>query len=145
GFDKFGRICVIHDGVYAVLNDTAWFNLADTEEGSRVPMALVVQGRDGRAYYGARASWGVAEIRADGKLHAAPLVPENPPGWTHSTTCDDVIETRDGLYFASRGGVVFHDPISGRSEFFEVPKASKTFRAGDRIFVSAFDSPLIHL
>ena len=30
-FDRFGRIAVIHDGVYAVLNDSHWFNLADRD------------------------------------------------------------------------------------------------------------------
>ena len=37
-FDSFGHIAVIHDGVYAVLNDTTWINVADTDEATRTPM-----------------------------------------------------------------------------------------------------------
>ena len=46
--DWFGRIAVIHDGVYAVLNDTSWINLAPADESTRTPMTDVVQAGDGR-------------------------------------------------------------------------------------------------
>ncbi len=144
-FDPFGRVAVVHDGVYAVLNDTVWLNLADTNRGTRVPITDVVQGRDGRTYYGGRATWGRAEFRSDGRLQAIPLVPEDPPAWTQSTTFEDVIVTRDGVYFASRSGVAFWDPVRQKRQLFEVPKASKAFRVGDQVFVSAFDHPLQYL
>jgi len=108
-------------------------------------MAIVAQGSGGRAYYGALASWGVAEFQADGKLHAIPLVPQNPPPWTQSATFDDVIVTKDGVYFASLGGVVFWDANKQRCQFFEMAKASKAFRVGDRVFVSSFEHPLQYL
>lgn len=141
GFDAFGRVAVIHDGVYSVLNDTVWLNIADTDEASRVAMTIVVQGRDGRAYYGARGSWGFAELRPDGKIHAVALTPPEPPAWTQSTTFEDVLVTRDGVYFASRSGVVFWDPSRRESTFFELP-LSKVFRVGERVFVSSFEEPL---
>ena len=144
-FDTFGRVSVIHDGVYSVLNDTVWLNLVDTNESSRVAMAIVVQGAPGRSYYGALASWGVAEFRADGKLHAVPLVPRNPPPWTQSATFEDVIVTKDGVYFASLGGVVFWDATQRECQFFEMAKASRAFRVGDRVFVSSFEHPLQYL
>src|ERR1043166_598988 len=36
GFDAFGRVAVIHDNVYAVLNDTVWLNLADIGQSGGV-------------------------------------------------------------------------------------------------------------
>src|SRR5688500_11741868 len=58
-FDSFGRSAVIHDGVYAVLNDTAWINIAHAAESTRTPMSDVVHAGYGRSYYGGRASWGI--------------------------------------------------------------------------------------
>jgi len=66
-FDAFGRLVLIKEGVYAVLNDTVWINLAASVDESPA-MVSVVQGPDGRAYYGERGIWGVAERGADGKL-----------------------------------------------------------------------------
>ncbi|HEX2860458.1 MAG TPA: sensor histidine kinase [Lacunisphaera sp.] len=145
GFDAFGRIAVIHDGVYSVLNDTVWLNQADTTSPDRVALSQVVRGRDGRTYYGALGSWGRAEIQADGKLHTTPLGPAGPADWTQATTFEDILVTKDGVYFASRQGVVFWDPAREKSQRFEIARLSKVFRVGDRIFVSRFDQPLMHL
>ena len=105
-FDAFGRVTVIHEGVYAVLNDTAWSNLANLNDPAHYPISEVVYTGNGRSYYCGRASWGTAEFGADGKLHAKSLVPPDPPTWTQTTTFDNVIVTTEGVYFASRGGVV---------------------------------------
>ena len=58
GFDRFGRVAVIHDAIYSVLNDSVWLNLAEPGGRGRVSMANVVQAGDGRSYYGARSEWG---------------------------------------------------------------------------------------
>lgn len=145
GFDAFGRLTVMHDGVYAVLNDTTWLNLADTITPDRAAITHVVQGRDGVAYYGSLGSWGRAELQADGKVHTIPLVPAHPPAWTQATTFEDVLVTDDGIYFASRSGVVFWDPERRETHFFELPRASKTFLVGHRVFVSSFNRPLQYL
>ena len=142
GFDAFGRVAVIHDGVYAVLNDTAWLNIADTTENRRVAVTNVVYGRDGKAYYGGLGSWGRAEVQSDGKLRAIPLVPDIPPAWTQATTFEDVLVTDDGVYFASRSGVVFFDVAKEEYQFIELARSSKAFRVGNRVFVSRFGHPL---
>ncbi len=141
-FDSFGRIAVIHDGVYAVLNDTAWINVAHSDEASRTPMNDVVHAGYGRTYYGGRASWGMAEFGPDGKIHAKPLVPPNPPAWTRTTTFTEVIVTVDGVYFSSRNGVVFWDFAQKQCQLFELGRLSRAFAVGNRVFVSCVDQPL---
>lgn len=141
-FDAFGRIAVIHDGVYAVLNDTAWLNVIDAEQAARTPMTEVVHAGYGRNYYGGRATWGLAEFGLDGKLRAKPLVPANPPAWTRTTTFDDVIVTTDGVFFASVSGFAFWDFAEKECQLFELPRVSRIFAAGNRIFISSLEQPL---
>ena len=141
-FDSFGRIAVIHDGVYAVLNDTAWINVAHVGESTRTPMTDVVHAGYGRCYYAGRASWGIAEFGADGALHAHPLVPANPPAWTRTTTFESVIVTADGVYFSSGNGLVFWDFEDKQCQLYEVPRLSRSFAIGHRVFVSSANQPL---
>jgi signal transduction histidine kinase len=143
-FDAFGRIAVIHDSVYSVLNDTVWLNVVHMDEAGHTPMSEVVN-VGGRSYYGGRASWGIAEFGTDGKLHPRPLVPPDPPGWTRTTTFDDLIVTADGAYFASRNGVVFFNEAKKQSYLFEVPRIMKIFALGNRVFVSAPGQPLRYI
>ena len=144
-FDAFGRVAVIHEGVYAVLNDTAWSNLADLNDPAHYPMYEVVHGEDGHSYYGGRASWGTAEFGPDGKLHAKSLVPPNPPSWTRTTTFDHAIVTKAGVYFASPSGVVFWDFAAKACQLFEIPQMSRAFAVGDRVFVSSFEQVLRYI
>ncbi len=141
-FDSFGRVAVIHDGVYAVLNDTVWSNIVDTDEASRTPMTSVVRAADGQTYYAGRASWGLAEFGAGGKLHAHPLVPPDPPAWIRTVTFDDVLATPDGVYFASRNGIVFWSFAQKKSQLFELAKVARIFAIGNKVFISSFDQPL---
>lgn len=145
GFDRFGRLAVIHDAVYSVLNDSVWLNLAEQGGPGRVSMANVVQGLDGRSYYGARAAWGYVEFGADGRLHPIPLTPENPPGWVSTALFRDVIVTPAGVFFSSWNGVAYWDFQRRTNVLFEVPRLSRTFLVGDRVYVSAFDQPLHYI
>jgi signal transduction histidine kinase len=140
-FDAFGRIAVIHDGVYSVLNDTVWLNVVDADQAARTPMTEVVHAGYGRSYYGGRATWGLAEFGADGKLRAKSLVPADPPAWTRATTFSDVIVTTDGVYFTGRNGFVFWDFARKESELFEV-RSTSAFAVGNRLYLSAFQQPL---
>ncbi|ACB76510.1 sensor histidine kinase [Opitutus terrae] len=142
GFDRFGRVAVIHDAVYAVLNDTVWLNIAERGGRDRISMTNVVQAPDGRTYYGARGSWGYVETGADGRLHPVPLAPSNLPGWVATATFSDLIVTERGVYFASWNGVVYWDFQLQKNLFFDVPRISRVFRVGDRVYISAFDAPL---
>jgi len=141
-FDRFGRIAVIHDGVYAVLNDTSWINQASPDESSRLPMTDVVHAADGQSYYVGRASWGRAEFGSDGALHAKPLGPAEAPAWTRSTLFEDVIVTTDGVYFSGGNGFAFWNFATQRDELYEVPGLSRSFAIGSRVFVSSPGHPL---
>ncbi len=142
-FDRYGRLAAIHDAVYAVLNDTVWLNLSvPGNSADFVPMSNVVQAPDGRSYYGARNSWGYAEIRQDGRLHAVPLVPPNPPDWIRTALFKDIVLTRQGIFFVSWNGAVYWDFAQRRSRLFEVPGLSRAFRVGDRVYASIFVRPL---
>lgn len=142
-FDSFGRIAVINEGVYAVLNDTAWLNLAvDAEQAQPLPMCDVASAQDGRTYYCGRASWGVAEFEGDGKLHAKSLVPANPPAWTRNATFDNLIPTAEGVYFASRNGVVFWSFFQNEAQLFERSNVAKIFAVGNKVFISSYGGSL---
>ncbi|HUR60552.1 MAG TPA: sensor histidine kinase, partial [Opitutaceae bacterium] len=144
-FDSFGRIAVIHDGIYAVLNDTAWINVAHEDEAARTPMNDVVHAGYGHSYYGGRASWGLAEFGPDGKIHAKSLVPPNPPPWTRTATFNEVLVTTDGVYFSSRNGVVFWDFAQKECQLYEFARLSRAFAVGNRVFVSCSDQPLRYI
>lgn len=142
GFDRAGRLAVIHDAVYAVLNDTVWLNIAEHGGKDRIPMTNVVQAPDGRSYYGARGSWGYVETGADGRLHPVPLVPASPPNWVATAAFGDLIVTGEGVYFASWNGIVYWDFGRQKNFLFEVPRISRMFQVGNRVYLSSFESPL---
>src|SRR6266540_866338 len=54
-FDRFGRLAVVYDGIYAVLNDTTWLDIAD-KSGDGLP--FVIQDGTNRAYYCGFGAWG---------------------------------------------------------------------------------------
>ncbi len=139
GFDRFGRVAVIHDAVYAVLNDGVWLNLAEAGGRDRVPMANVAQAGDGRGYYGARGEWGRVEAGADGLLHPVSLAPANAPGWVAAAVFRELIVTKGAIYFAGWNGVVRRDLASGRQDLFESPRLSRMFRLGEEVYLSSHD------
>jgi len=142
GFDQFGRLAVIHDAVYDVLNDSTWINLAEPGATGRISITSVAQGPDGRSYYGARSSWGYVVSGKDGLVHPVPLVPAQLPTWIATASFRDLIVTNEGVYFASWNGVVYWDFRRKQSFIFEVPHISRVFRVGERVYISAFDFPL---
>ncbi len=142
GFDRFGRVAVIHDAVYAVLNDTVWLNIAERGGKDQISMTNVVQAPDGQAYYGARGSWGYVEMGKDGRMHPVPLLSANLPNWVATATFNDLVVTSQGVYFASWNGVVYWDFARRQSQLFQVPRISRVFKVGERVYVSAYDTPL---
>ena len=145
GFDRFGRVAVIHDAIYAVLNDSVWLNIAEPGSKDGVPMANVIQGNDGCTYYGARSSWGYVQPGPDGRLHPVSLAPPNPPDWISTAIFRELVATDDGVYFSSWNGVVYLDIRSRVSHFFHIPKLSRIFRVGGRVYISAYDWSLHYI
>ena len=135
GFDAFGRIAVMYDGIYDVLNDAAWVDRIDQASPLRMRMTTI-KVADGRYYYGGRGSWGTVELTADGRFRASPLVPANAPAWTSVTPFTNLLGISTGMYFHGGNGVVYWDFARRRNVFFALPRLSTAFPVGDRVFVS---------
>jgi signal transduction histidine kinase len=138
GFDSFGRFAVMYDGIYTVLNDTAWVDRIDAAQASRNSMTTI-RVVNGVHYYGGRASWGIAEQTDEGTLRARSLVPPDAPAWTAVTPFNEILATRTGVYFYEFNGVVYWDFASQRNQFFELSRVVTCFRSGERVFVSSED------
>jgi len=145
GFDSFGRLSLANEGVYAVLNDTVWLNLARADDDQEEKMANIVPGPDGKSYYGGRGSWGLAQAASDGRLTPVSLRPPQPPAWTKTAYFEDIIPMSHGTFFGSWGGVIFWDAQKRESLFFEQRGSSRIFRVGDIVFLSAFDQPILRI
>ncbi len=143
-FDRFGRLAVMYDGFYSVLNDSTWLDMADRSSGGD-GMPLVVQGDDGRGYYCNFGSWGFVEQTADGKLKPHKLMPPNPPKWVLTAGFSDIVVTTQGVFFGGWSGVVCWDFASKRNQYFEILGLSKIFKVGDGVFVSSTGGPLQHI
>jgi signal transduction histidine kinase len=141
GFDEFGRVAVMYDGVYSVLNDTTWVDRIDRRAASRVRMASIAFAR-GSYYYGGRGSWGLVEKTPDGLFQAAPLVPTDNPAWTRVTSFNRLLVTGAGVYFYELNGVVGWDFARRRNHFFPMPRLVTAFAVGDRVFASCADNQL---
>jgi signal transduction histidine kinase len=144
GFDAFGRVAVMYDGIYSVLNDSAWVDRIDKSADSKVRMTRI-RVVNGTYYYDGRGSWGVAEPTADGSFRAAPLVPADAPAWTRVTPFNKVLGTGRGVYFYELNGVVYWDFARRKNVFFEMPRLMSAFPVGDRVFVSCQDRQIREL
>ncbi len=143
-FDRFGRVALVQDGFYTVLNDTVWLDLEGRSSGE-VTMTNVVHADDGQAYYTGGGSWGRVELTRQGKLHPAPLVPASPPKWVLTTNFNEIAITQDGVYFAGWNGVVYWDFAARRNRFFEIPRVAKLFRIGERVYVSSLAGEMLRI
>jgi hypothetical protein len=140
-FDPFGRIAVVQEGAYEVLNDTAWVDIAEKDAGDAA-MIQVGQDSHGGLYYGAFGAWGTIELTAAGKLHPRSLVPASIPSWAVTSSFVDVSTTDEGVYFGGRSGLVFLDTRTREQIFFPAEGVAKTFAFGNRVFVSCYRQPL---
>jgi signal transduction histidine kinase len=140
-FDRFGRLAVVQDGFYSVLNDTTWLDLSDKTSGDE-SMPSIVQADDDHAYYGSFGSWGIVEHTADGTLRPHPLRTPNPPKWVLTTGFSDITLTARGVFFGGWSGVVYWDFAKRQNQYFEVLGFSKLFKLGDQVYVSSFGGPL---
>ena len=138
GFDAFGRVAVMYDGIYSVLNNSAWVDRIDKTAESRLRMTTI-KVAEGKYYYGGRGSWGTAELTPEGNFRAAPLVPPDAPAWTQVTAFNKLLGTARGMYFYEINGLVFWDYARHRNVFFEMPRISAAFTVGERVFVSCED------
>lgn len=143
-FDRFGRVAVVHDGFYTVLNDTVWIDLEGRTPGEPT-MTNVVQADDGRAYYTAGGSWGFVEINPQGKLHPVPLTPADAPAWVRPTNFNEIQVVPGGVYFAGWNGVVYWDAATRTNRYFPITRLATLFRCGARTYASSFVGPIVEV
>lgn len=141
GFDSFGRLAVMYDGIYSVLNDSAWVNRIDRVSTNRGLMT-VIRPINGKYFYCGRNSWGKVDLTPDGLFQAHSLVPPDAPAWTDVTSFNDMIGTDTGVYFYDLKGVIYWDFVRQRNFFFELPRVSALVVVGERIFASCRDQVL---
>ncbi|HVU35124.1 MAG TPA: ATP-binding protein [Opitutaceae bacterium] len=134
-FDRFGRLGVLQDGSYSVLNDATWVELAERNAGG-APMQAMITGADGHTYYGCLGNWGRVERTARGRLRTRSLVPANAPGWIATSNMTELVGTRTGVYFAGWNGVAYLDFATHATAFIPVPELSRAFALGDQVFVA---------
>lgn len=135
-FDVFGRLAVIQDGAYVVLNDANWIDLASRAPGEII-MLNVVKGANERWYYGALGSWGIAEYTPEGRLRPHSLVPAAAPKWVATTNFSEILSTSRGFYAGGWGGVAYVDFASGDQRYVPVQELSRIFAIGDRVFAAS--------
>jgi len=136
GFDEFGRVAVMYDGVYSVLNDSTWVSRMEPARVSKVRTGAL-RFAHGRHFYGARGSWGIAEPGVDGNLVTRPFVPADAPEWTRVNPFNNLLATPTGMFFSDFNGAVYWDVASGRNTFFELPRLAAVFALNRRVFASS--------
>lgn len=144
GVDALGRIAVMYDGIYSVLNDTNWLDRIDPASPLRNQMTTI-RVVNGTYYYGGRGSWGTITMTREGRFRAAPLVPEGAPGWTEVTPFNNILGTSSAVYFYELNGVVCWKFEEKQNVFFPVPRLSSVFGVGERVFASTHDATLLEL
>lgn len=143
-FDPHGRVAVVQDGVYIVLNDEAW--IGRSEDARRGPkIENVTRGSDGTLYYGALGSWGVLSETDEGFLRPSALVPESVPSWVLLTNFTDILPDPDVVYFAGRNGVVCWSRDTRQSSFIELTGMVRLFPMGGSVYASTFDHGIFRL
>ena len=133
-FDSLGRVAVIRNGSYVVLNDTTWIDIADkyTSGGS---LLQVVKDAGGVSYYCGRGSWGTVDYSVEGKLRPHSFLPAQYPKWVPVTNFTEIIPDRTGVFFSGWNGVVHWDRANNAHTFFEIPQVSRMFAVKDKVFV----------
>lgn len=137
-FDALGRVVVVQQDEYVVLNDNVWLRLS-SEELAGVSLYGAKPDLDGTMVYGALGSWGFLTPTPTGQLRPRSLVPASYPKWVLATNFDQILCRPEGIYFAGWNGVVFWDRNTGLHLFFEVPGVTQLFLLDDTIFVSSHD------
>ncbi len=134
-FDHLGRLAVISGGSFIVLNDGTWIDLA-VHQSDILPILVHSVNQDGETYFGALASWGLAQTTKDGLIRPISARPEKYPTWINSTNFTKIIFTQTGVLFAGTNGVVHLDSHSGKQLFKEIP-VSTAFSLNSEIFLSS--------
>lgn len=136
GFDPIGRIAVVQDNIYAVLNDRSWVHLADESGDADMMTHILLESADS-GYYGSVGSWGRVAYSPEGKLRPVSLRPSDCPVWVQSTNFIQIFPVDDGVFFAGWTGAVYWDRETGAHFFFEVPELLRVFKIGGDVYLTS--------
>jgi len=136
GFDPAGRLSVVQNGSFSVLNDRNWIYLTEFENSTEV-LHAVLQISENEAYYGASGSWGRLVRTPEGTLEPQQMAPVDRPIWSKSTNYLILFQFGDYIGFANWNGLVLWNKIYDLYSYFEVIELADVFSLGDRLFVSS--------
>lgn len=134
-FDQFGRVAVIQEGAYVVLNDTYWTDIAASD--SRIKILHAAYNNKGTTYYGALGNWGKLHLDKSGSLYPQTLVPKNCPEWVAATNFTEILVTPSAVYFSGWNGIAVWNTTKNTNQFLAVPEVASVFSLGETIYVSS--------
>lgn len=134
-FDQFGRVAVVQDGAYVVLNDTVWTDTAAAE--SRIKILQAANNNKGGTFYGALGNWGRLHLDKSGGLYPQTLTPKNCPDWVARTNFADILITPSAVYFSGWNGIAIWNTTNDTNQFLAVPEVASVFNLGETIYVSS--------
>lgn len=143
-FDAVGRLAIVHDGVYLVLNDDVWLDRAPRKTGE-IKAQRVMRDIDGTCYYGSLGSWGLLIPTEQGQLRTEPLTPADCPEWVLLTNFTTILGRPEGIYFFGQNGVAFRDRHTQQTTFVKIPGVAYAFTLSDRVYVSSHVHGMLHL
>ncbi len=135
-FDPIGRLTVVQNGSFAVLNDRNWIYLRKFEDSTEV-LHTVLQVSESEIYYGAGGSWGKLKRTPQGSLEPVQLYPQERPVWSKSNNFLDAFQFGDKICFVNWTGIVIWDKSKSTHTFCEVFELADAFAIGQRLFVSS--------
>jgi signal transduction histidine kinase len=135
-FDPSGRLSMVQNGNFAVLNDRTWMHVTEFDQSTEV-IHSVLQLSEDEAYYGAGGSWGKLVRSPEGGLQSVTLAPALRPGWTHSNNYLILFPFSEGICFANWNGLVYWNKDTRHTRYIEVPELSTAFALGASLFVSS--------
>lgn len=136
-YDRFGRLAVVQDGFFVVLNDTSWRNIAAPATNGSIRILQAAYDGSGTTYYGALGNWGQLKTDKTGNIHPQPLMPEDCPKWVAATNFGDILVTSSTVYFSGWNGIAAWNPASFTHQFFAVPEVAAVFKLGETLCVSS--------
>jgi hypothetical protein len=142
-FDRFGRIAVVQEGAYVVLNDSFWTDIAAPQ--GKIKILQAACDNKETTYYGALGNWGMLVADNSGSLYPQPFEPDNAPKWVADTNFTDILVTPSTVYFSGWNGIAARDTSTGKHRFFEATGLAKIFKQGNTVYVSSHSSGLMRI
>jgi len=145
GFDPLGRVAIVRNNQYLVLNDDEWLNLLEDEDLLQYSITQVAFSGEDNFYFSSHGYWGKLEKTAQGKYNPVSLSPEHRPEWTLSSEFDHILITDTGVFFYNWNGIVYLDQETGETYYKEVVGLDKIFEYHNQIYAFIISGDLIRL